>query len=45
MTPFQENARTDERPEGQMEGWKDGKTLFYRTLQTTAGGPKRFKSF
>ena len=35
MIQFQENAWT----EGRMEGWKDGQTLFYRTLPATAGGP------
>ena len=25
--------------EGQMEGWTDRQTLFYRTLPATAGGP------
>ena len=30
-----------ERTEGQMKGWKDGQTLFYRTLPATAGGPKK----
>ena len=23
-----------------MEGWKDGQTLFHRSLPATAGGPK-----
>ena len=32
MIKFQENAWT--------EGWKDGQTLFYRTLPATAEGPK-----
>ena len=35
MIQFQENAWT----EGQTEGQKDGKTLFYRTLPATAEGP------
>ena len=35
MLQFQENART----EGQAEGRKDGHTLLYRTLSTTAEGP------
>ena len=26
--------------EGQTEGWKDGQTLFYRTLPATVGDPK-----
>ena len=38
MIQFKENARTDE---GRTEGWKDGQTLFYRTLSATAGGPVR----
>ena len=25
---------------GLMEGWKDGQTLFYRTLLANTGGPK-----
>ena len=29
---------TDRRTEGRTEGWKDGQTLFYRTLLATAGG-------
>ena len=33
--PFQENAWT----EGRTEGQKKGQTLFYRTLPATAGGP------
>ena len=36
MIQFQEKAWT----EGQTEGRKDRQTLFYRTLPTTAGGPK-----
>ena len=28
--------------EGQMKGWKDGHTLFYRTLPATTRGPKTF---
>ena len=36
MIQFQEKAWT----EGQMGGWKDQQTLFYRTLPATTGGPK-----
>ena len=36
MIQFKENARTDRRTEGQ---WKDGQTLFYRTLPATAREP------
>ena len=35
MIQFKENAWTD----GRTEGWKDGQTLFYRTLLATARGP------
>ena len=34
MIQFQENARRDRRA----ERWKDGQTLFYRTLLATPGG-------
>ena len=37
MIKFQENARTDGRMESRTEGRAD---LSYRTLPTTAGGPK-----
>ena len=33
MIQFQENTWT--------EGWKDGQTLFYRTLPATVGGPNK----
>ena len=36
MIQLQENACA----EGLMEGWKDGQTLFYRSLLGTAEGPK-----
>ena len=39
MIQFQENTQTDGRTEGQTKGWKDGPTLFHRTLLATAGGP------
>ena len=41
MTQFQENAWTDGRMEGQMEGQKDRQTLFYSSLPATTRGPKR----
>ena len=36
MIQFQENARTDRKT----AGWKDGQTLFYRTLPATTRCPK-----
>ena len=39
MIQIQENVRTDRRMDGQMEGRKDGQTLFHRTLPTTAASP------
>ena len=36
LIQLQENASA----EGLMEGWKDGQTLFYRTLSAAAEGPK-----
>ena len=39
MIQFKEIAWTDGRTDGRTEGWKDGQTLFYRTLPATAGGP------
>ena len=41
MIQFKENAQTDRRMEGPKDGWKDGQTLFYRTLPTTARGPMK----
>ena len=35
MIQLQENAWAERL----MEGWKDGQTLFYRTLPATAEGP------
>ena len=35
-----QRKRPDERTKGEMVGRKDGQTLFCRTLQATAGGPK-----
>ena len=29
------------RVDRRTDGWKDGQTLFYRTLPATAGGPKK----
>ena len=29
-----------DRQDGQKDGWKDGQTLFHRTLPVTAGCPK-----
>ena len=40
MIQFKENAQTD----GQKDGWKDGQTLFHRTLPATARGPKQSES-
>ena len=37
MSQFRENLWTD----GRMDGRTDGQTLFYRTLPTEAGGPKK----
>ena len=35
MIDFQKNTQTD----GRTKGWKDGQTIFYRTLPATAHGP------
>lgn len=40
MFQIQENPQKD----GQKDGKMGTKTLFYRTLQTTIGGPKRGSS-
>ena len=40
MIQFKENTWTDRRMEGWKDRWKDGQTLFYRTLLATARGPK-----
>ena len=41
MIQFKENARTDGKIDGgKTDGWKDGQTLFYRTLPSITGGPK-----
>ena len=39
MIQSKENAQTDQ----QKDRWKDGQTLFYRTLPATAGGPKSYR--
>ena len=31
-----------ERTDGRTEEWKDGQTLFHRTLPANAGGPKNW---
>ena len=36
---FQENVQTDRRTEGRKDRWKDGQTLFHRTLLATTAGP------
>ena len=44
MIQFLENNQTDRRADRRTkEGWRDGQTLFYRTLLATAGGPKRYR--
>ena len=46
LAPYQNlEKNNDNIPRKQMEGWKDGQTLFYRTLPATAGGPIRIKRF
>ena len=39
-----ESQETFGQTEGRAEGWKDGQTLFYRTLPAEAGGPNMFKN-
>ena len=46
LAPYQNLEKTNDNiPRKQMEGWKDGQTIFYRTLPATAGGPIRIKRF
>ena len=40
MSQSRENLWTDGRTDEMTEGWKDGQTLFYRTLLAEARGPK-----
>ena len=35
------DRQKDGKMEGGKDGWKDGQTLFHRTLSATAGGPKK----
>ena len=41
MIQFQENAQTGRRVDKRTEGWKDGHTIFYRTLPATTRGSKK----
>ena len=41
MIQFKENAWREGRTEGWKDRWKDGQTLFYKTILATAGGPKK----
>ena len=46
MIQSQENARTDRKTEEQTKNrWKDGQTLFHRTLPATAKGPTKNTRF
>ena len=44
LAPCQNSEKVNDmiqrkRPDRRKDGWKDGQTLFYRTLAATAGGP------
>ena len=40
LAPCQNLERMEVQKDGRTEGWKDGQTLFYRTLPATTWGPK-----